>query len=36
MYEHITQMEPLYPSEAKDLEDLACKVVAESAKLEGV
>jgi Fic family protein len=35
MYEHITQMEPLYPAKAEALEDLARKVVAESAKLEG-
>jgi Fic family protein len=35
MYERITQMEPLYPARAEALEDLARKVVAESAKLEG-
>jgi Fic family protein len=35
MYEHITQMEPLYPAHAEKLEDLARNVVAVSAKLEG-
>jgi Fic family protein len=35
MYEHITQMEPLYPAHAEKLEDLARELVAVSAKLEG-
>lgn len=35
MYDHIAQMEPLYPIHAEKLEDLARNVVAVSAKLEG-
>jgi Fic family protein len=35
MYEHITQMEPLYPAHAEKLEDLARNVVTVSARLEG-
>lgn len=35
MYEHITQMEPLYPAHAEKLEDLGREVVAVSGKLEG-
>ena len=35
MYNHISQMEPLYPARSEALEDLAREVVAASAKLEG-
>lgn len=35
MYNHISQMEPLYPARSESLEDLAREVVAASAKLEG-
>lgn len=35
MYEHITQMEPLYPAHAEKLEDVAREVIAVSGKLEG-
>jgi Fic family protein len=35
MYNHISQMEPLYPAGTEVLEDLAREVVAASAKLEG-
>src|ERR1700687_4841435 len=35
MYEHITQMEPLYPAHTEELEDLARELIAMSAKLEG-
>ncbi len=35
MYNHISQMEPLYPARAEPLEDLAREVVAASARLEG-
>lgn len=35
MYNHISQMEPLYPARTDSLEDLAREVVAASAKLEG-
>jgi Fic family protein len=35
MYEHITQMEPLYPGHPEKLEDVAREVVAVSARLEG-
>jgi Fic family protein len=35
MYEHITEMEPLYPANAEKLEDLAREVIAVSGKLEG-
>jgi Fic family protein len=35
MYNHISQMEPLYPARNEALEDLAREVVAASAKLEG-
>src|SRR5215210_6826947 len=35
MYNHISQMEPLYPARSEPLEDIAREVVAASAKLEG-
>lgn len=35
MYDHISQMEPLYPARAERLEDLARDVIATSAKSEG-
>lgn len=35
MYEHTTQMEPLYPAKTEALEDLAREVVAVSSRLEG-
>lgn len=35
MYNHISQMEPLYPARSESLEDLAREVVAASARLEG-
>lgn len=35
MYNHISQMEPLYPARTDALEDLARELVAASAKLEG-
>jgi hypothetical protein len=35
MYNDISQMEPLYPARNESLEDLARKVVAASARLEG-
>lgn len=35
MYNHINQMEPLYPARSEPLEDIAREVVAASAKLEG-
>lgn len=35
MYEHISQMEPLYPACAEKLEDLAREVISTSAKAEG-
>jgi Fic family protein len=35
MYDHINQMEPLYPARTEALEDLAREVIAASAKLEG-
>jgi Fic family protein len=35
MYDHISQIEPLYPARTEALEDLAREVVAASAKLEG-
>ena len=35
MYEHISQMEPLYPSRTEKLEDLAREVIAVSAKTSG-
>jgi len=35
MYDHINQMEPLYPAWTEALEDLAREVIAASAKLEG-
>lgn len=35
MYNHISQMEPLYPAHTEALGDLAREVVAASAKLEG-
>lgn len=35
MYNHISQMEPLYPAHGEALEDLAREVIATSARLEG-
>jgi Fic family protein len=35
MYNHISQMEPLYPARTEVLEDLARELIAASAKLEG-
>ena len=35
MYNHISQMEPLYLARSESLEDLSREVVAMSAKLEG-
>jgi Fic family protein len=35
MYDHINQIEPLYPARVEALEDLAKEVIAASAKLEG-
>lgn len=35
MYDHISQMEPLYPSRTERLEDLAREVIAMSARAEG-
>lgn len=35
MYNHISQMEPLYPAKSDALEDLAREIVAMSARLEG-
>jgi Fic family protein len=35
MYNHISQMEPLYPARTDVLEDLARELIAASAKLEG-
>lgn len=35
MYDHISQIEPLYPAHNESLEDLAREVIAASAKLEG-
>lgn len=35
IYNHISQMEPLYPARSESVEDLAREVVAASAKLEG-
>ena len=35
MYDHISQMEPLYPTKTEKLEDLAREVIATSAKAEG-
>jgi len=35
MYNHISQMEPLYPARSEALEDFAREVVAASARLEG-
>src|SRR5436305_942518 len=36
MYDHISQMEPLYPARTDALEDLAREVVASSAKHEAL
>src|SRR3712207_2230344 len=35
MYNHISQMEPLYPAGSEPLEDIAREVIAASARLEG-